>query len=129
MKLTLKFILIIGLLFSLSCTNNKSSDFEVIESNIISITGPKTSISGEKVQIEVQFYGRNGCSTPFNITAATVGQTVTLQAYYKYPEDGRNCTEILPLHELTYTFFADYPGVYFFESKKDPTIRHTLTVY
>ena len=121
--------LILGLLLLSGCTTNKSSGFEVFEAEIVSITGPKTSISGTSIKIEVKFYGRDGCSTPFDITSTTVGQTVTLQAYYKHPTDDRMCTEILQLHELTYTFFADYAGVYFFESKKDPTIKHILTVY
>lgn len=121
--------IVFSLLTIVSCTSNANGEFEVMEGTIVSIATPSTAISGSNVQIEVSFQGMNGCSIPFNIKADQVGQKIKLRAYYKQPNDGKMCTEILPLHKLTYTFFADIRGVYFFESDSDPSITSTLTVY
>lgn len=126
-KLAFLFLLLLVLLDS--CKTSGDSDFEVLEGDIISISSPENAISGDNVKIVVQFYGMNGCSKGFNIKADKVGQTVTLSAFYTQPVDSRVCTEILPAHKLTYTFFADFPGVYFFQSARDKTIGDTLTVY
>lgn len=126
----LGFISLILFLFILDgCKTSNDADFEVLEGEIISISCPDKVISGDKVKINVQFRGLNGCSEGFNITSQTIGQTVTLKAFFKQPSDGRICTEILPVHNLTYTFFADFAGVYFFQSAQDVNIADTLSYY
>lgn len=123
------FPVILLLLLLDACKTSDDANFEVLEGDIISISSPDKAISGDNIQIEVQFHGVNGCSEGFNITAHTVGQTVTLSAYYKQPLEPQTCTEVLPAHKLNYTFFADFPGVYFFQSAQDIKIADTLTIY
>lgn len=122
-------VLLSSLLFSGACSNNNEEPTEIIEAEIATITVQESAITGENISVEVAFYGRDGCSTPYNITANKVGQTITLRAFYSYPTDERNCTEILPLHRLTYTYFADMGGVYFFSSQQNASIADTLRVY
>jgi len=117
------------LLLIASCKTSKDSDFNVKEGEIISIISPKNTNSSEDVKIDVVFTGLNGCSQGYNIKAEKVGQTIVLRAYYSFPNDGRACTEILPTHKLTYTFFADLPGTYFFQSAQNNLIADTLVVY
>lgn len=127
MKKQLIYILAIAI-FIASCTSNKGDSFEVLQSKISQITSPETAISDHDVKIKVKFPGMNGCSEAFNLKADKVGQTITLRAFYKQP-DTEACTEILPIFELDYAFFADLPGTYFFVSEMDPSIADTLIVY
>ena len=121
-------LILIGLISFASCTSNKGESFEVLQSKIIQIKSPETAISDHEVKIKVKFSGINGCSEPYNLKADKVGQTITLRAFYKQP-DTEICTEILPVFELDYNFFADLPGTYFFVSEMDPSIADTLIVY
>ena len=99
-----------------------------MEGTVIAINNPSSVVSGTTVEIEVSFYGMNGCSTPFDIKAEQVGQKIVLRGYYEQPTDGRICNESLPTHKLKYSFFTDIRGVYFFESNS-ATVSSTLTVY
>lgn len=113
-----------------SCKTSSDAEFEVIQSEIIHITAPDKVNSNQQVAVEVSFYGRNGCSEPYNIKATQVGQTIRLTAFYKQPIAPMiSCTEILPLHTLTYMFFADLPGAHFFQSANNNAIADTLIVF
>ena len=126
----LYFILVIFSISVLdSCKTSNNSDFEVLEGEIISISCPEKAISGDNVDVIVQFRGMNGCSEGFTIKANTVGQTVTLSAFYKQPLNTKYCNEISPVHTLTYSFFTDFAGVHFFQSAQNNSIADTLTVY
>jgi len=121
-----KYLFIILPIVFISCQSSSSK--QVIESSIISINGPEKAIVGDNVEIEITFNGGNGCSEPYDIKAEKVGQTIMLRAYYLQPTN-QNCTYILPLYKLKYTFFADLPGPYFFISAQDNQVADTLVVY
>ncbi len=129
MKFICFILLSVNLVCFESCTNNSDSTIEVIESQIISISCPSTVNSGNNVEVKVQFTGENGCSKPHNIKAKKVGQLIQLQAFYSRPKNPEICTTELPIFTLSYTFFADLPGPYFFQSAGNSLIADTLTVY
>jgi hypothetical protein len=123
----MRYILFVITIFLFNSCKSPSAK-NVVESNILSIVAPEKAIVGDNVEIEITFYGANGCSEPYNIKAEKVGQTITLRAYYLQPMD-EVCTEILPSYKLNYTFFADLPGPYFIQSALNNQIADTLVVY
>ena len=127
MKKNSIFVLFVLLILA-SCTSNKGVDSEVLQSEITSISCPKTAISDKDVKVTVSFTGPSGCAEPFNIKANKVGQTVTLSAFYK-SNNSQPCTHATVNLELDYSFFADLPGTYFFISDMNSSIADTLIVY
>lgn len=121
-----KYLFIILPFIFLSCKSSSSK--QVVESRIKSIKAPEKAIVGDNVEIEVTFYGSNGCSEAYDIKAEKVGQTIMLRAYYLQPIN-KSCTDNLPEFKLKYTFFADLPGPYFFISSQNNQIADTLVVY
>ena len=128
-KFILSIIGILGLLLTESCTTNTDTSPEINETSITAITAPKNAIVNDKVDIVIDFYGPNGCAEAYNIKADKVGQTITLRAYYSIPNTEMACTQALVPLQLSYSFFADLPGPYFFISSMDNTISDTLIIY
>ena len=121
---------IIGLFFLVgSCKTSSNSDIEVIEGEITSISCPTSAISSNDVKIEVVFSAKNSCSTSYNIKATKVGQTIRLRAYFSIPKGIQVCNNNNTSHKLTYIYFPDLPGNYFFQSGQNRLIADTLVVY
>jgi hypothetical protein len=95
---------------------------------LVSISGPATATTGQRVQFTVMVTGTNGCATTATVSGIATGNNITLSGNVHYI--GCMCTQALVDISTTYSFTPTQPGVYQLQGQtyEGTPVTHTLTV-
>ena len=130
MKIKNVLILILGIFFLISCSNDEEEtclDFEET-ADVTAVEAPDAATVNEAVDVEVTFSANNSCGQFGNFDSTTSGTTRTVSVMAVY--EGCNCAEVITPRTATYTFTPEQTGEYVlrFASGDDEFVEERITV-